>query len=67
VNDQESLYQPRESIWITHYAVKMIVDSLPVTAASTATVVLPQGAKMKFDWLIVSNDRIARKEFFDSL
>jgi len=36
-NHQDSLYQPRESIWITHYAVNMIVDSLPFTVASTAT------------------------------
>jgi len=40
-NHQESLYQPRESIWITHYAANLIVYSLPFTTASTATAVLP--------------------------
>ena len=47
-NHQESLYQPREAIWITHYAVYLIVDSLPFTT-STATAFLPWGAKMRFD------------------
>ena len=50
-NHQESLYQPRESTWITHYTVNLIVESLSFTAASTATAVLPRGAKMRFDWL----------------
>jgi len=27
-NHQESPYQPREPIWITHYAKNLIVDSL---------------------------------------
>jgi len=49
-NHQESLYQPGESIWITHYTVNLIVESLSFTAASTATPVLPRGAKMRFDW-----------------
>jgi len=50
-NHQESLYQPRESIWVTYYAVNLTVGSLPFTAASTATAVLPWGAKMRFYWL----------------
>ena len=50
-NHQESLYQSRESIWITHHAVNLIVNALPFTAASTATAVLPRGAKMRFNWL----------------
>ena len=44
---QKSLYQSRESIWITHHAVNFTVDSLPFTAASTATA----GGKMRLDWL----------------
>jgi len=50
-NHQESLYQPRESIWITHYTLNLTVGSLTFTAASTATAVLPHGTKIRFDWL----------------
>jgi len=50
-NYQESLYQPRESIWITNYTVNLIVDSLSFTAANTATAVLSRGANPRVDWL----------------
>jgi len=50
-NHQKSLYQPRESIGITHYSVNLTVDSLAFTPASTATPVLPRGAKIRFDCL----------------
>jgi len=64
---QEPLYQPSES------HVAHIIDSLPFTAASTATAALPRDAKMGFDWLtketpargMVSGNGIAQKEFVD--
>jgi len=49
-----------------YYTVTLAVDSLPFTAASTATAVLPRVVQMRFDWLtdfplggIASGDRIA--------
>jgi len=53
--------------------VNLTIDSLPFTAVSRATAVLPRGAKMRFDWLteynppkgIISGNRIVQKEVFD--
>jgi len=56
--------KPRE--FMDYYTVTLAVDSLPFTAASTATAVLPRVVQMRFDWLtdfplggIASGDRIA--------
>jgi len=40
-HQHESLCEPIESIRITYYSVNIAVDSLPFTAASTATAGLP--------------------------
>ena len=55
------------NLTVTIRAINLTVDSLPFTAADTATAVLPRGAKMRFDWLteydtatgIVSGNRAA--------